>query len=197
MKHGIAPSDRVIGAVGRLDPGKRFDILIQVFAQLRRERPELQLVIAGDGITRQSLESIAGRLAPGAVRFTGHEADIVRFHHQLDLLVQSSESEGTPNAVLEAMALETPIVATDVGGTRELLRPGVDGLLVPPNDAQSLQRAIEAVLDDPAAAARRAGTARRRVERELSFEARMRAVESIYDELISARPRASLERATA
>jgi glycosyltransferase involved in cell wall biosynthesis len=85
------------------------------------------------------------------------------------------------------MALETPVVATDAGGTREVLRPGVDGVIVPCGDVGALVEAIlEAILDSQATA-RRVATARARVENELSFDTRTRRVEAIYAELASVR----------
>jgi glycosyltransferase involved in cell wall biosynthesis len=107
----------------------------------------------------------------------------VDLHHVFAVFVQSSDSEGTSNALLEAMALETPVVATAVGGTPELLRAGEDAILVRPGDAGELARAIDACLRDPEAAARRASAARRRVESTLSFTARQRELERIYVEL--------------
>src|SRR5205085_574188 len=120
---GLSSHHVAIGAVGRLEPQKRFDLLIEAFAELHRASPDLRLVIVGEGSVGRALESQADRL--GVRReclFTGHRDDIVSVHHAFDLFVQSSEYEGTPNAVLEAMALETPVVATAVGGTTELLR---------------------------------------------------------------------------
>jgi glycosyltransferase involved in cell wall biosynthesis len=94
--------------------------------------------------------------------------------------VQSSIREGTPNAVLEAMAMETPVVATDVGGTRELVTDGEHGLLVVAGHADALSTGIARALGDRAAARRRADAARQRVERELSFERRVQKVEDVY-----------------
>jgi glycosyltransferase involved in cell wall biosynthesis len=119
-------------------------------------------------------------------RFLGHRQDIADLHHAFDLFVQSSEYEGTPNAVLEAMAMETPLVVTDVGGTRELAEPDVHCLLVPSRDVAALRGAIEAALSDPAAARRRAVAARRRIETDLSFTQRTRRLESIYAEMVHA-----------
>jgi glycosyltransferase involved in cell wall biosynthesis len=182
---GIKAGEFVIGAVGRLEPQKRFDLLIDAVARVRANRPEVRLLIVGEGSDRPVLQDAMRRhqLVEPYCRLLGHRADIIDLHHAFDLFVQSSDYEGTPNAVLEAMALETPIIATDVGGTRELLREQVDGLLVRPSDAAALADAIECVLADRAAAARRVSSARRRVERELSFDARMRALEAIYREL--------------
>ena len=83
------------------------------------------------------------------------------------------------------MALRTPVVATDAGGTREVARPDIDALIVPPGDAAALVRAIAAVLADPSEAARRADAARARVEHELSFAERTRRLEGIYDALMA------------
>ena len=183
---GLAPEHVVLGSVGRLEPQKRFDRLLEVFAVLRRHRPGLRLVLVGEGSARGELEAAARRLGVEKdCRLLGHRTDVADLHHALDLFVQSSDYEGTPNAVLEAMALETPLVATAAGGTAELIEDGVHGLIVPTGDAERLRAAIERALDDREASVRRAVAARARVEGPLSFQARMRAVESVYEELSS------------
>ena len=185
---GLSPSDVVVGAVGRLEQQKRFDWLIHAFTEVWRDRPQLRLVIGGDGSLRPSLEALARKVLPeGVCRFLGHRADVVQLHHAFDVFAQSSDYEGTPNAVLEAMALETPVVATDVGGTGQLLHDGVHGLLVPAEDRQGFAEAIIRTFDDAAATAARVRAARERVERELSFDARARTLESIYEELVDTR----------
>jgi glycosyltransferase involved in cell wall biosynthesis len=123
----------------------------------------------------------------GICMLPGQRDDVVALHHAMDLYVQSSDYEGTPNVVLEAMALETPVVASAVGGTGELIRDGSDGLLVPPGNRAALVAAIAAALDDPAARAARAAAARARVETDLSFDTRMARVESIYVDLMAQR----------
>jgi glycosyltransferase involved in cell wall biosynthesis len=196
---GLAPTDVVIGAVGRLESEKRFDLLLEAFAGLRANHPNTVLTIVGEGSLRQDLQARIERLKLGSsTRLLGHQNDIIALHHAFDLLVQSSEREGTPNAVLEAMAMETPLVATDVGGTRELVTDGVHGLLIPRRDVDRLRDALGRALRDSAASAARAGAARRRVETELSFERRMLRVEAIYDELLaSARTAGRLARSRA
>jgi glycosyltransferase involved in cell wall biosynthesis len=184
---GIAPGEVVLGAMGRLEPQKRFDVLLEAFALLLPKRPALRLLIAGEGSARAELLAKASQLeVASACRFLGHYGNVIEFHHALDLFVQSSDYEGTPNVVLEAMALETPVVATEVGGTGEVIGDGVHGLLVPPRDPRALAAAVERALADPEATARRVQAARARVEGELSFEARMRTVEAIYEELRAA-----------
>lgn len=181
---GLSAADVVIGAVGRLEPQKRFDLLLDAFAALNARRPETRLVIVGAGSQRALLEAKRRALTlENICTFLGHLADVAPAHHVFDVFVQSSDYEGTPNAVLEAMALETPIVATDVGGTAELVDDGVHGRIVPPGDVNRLNGAIEWLLADRARAAAMARNARRRAEGELSFESRVRRVEAIYEEV--------------
>jgi glycosyltransferase involved in cell wall biosynthesis len=181
---GLAPDDVVIGAVGRLEPQKRFDVLLDAFASLRRANARLRLVIAGDGSLRSALHEQCRRLHLGdSVVLPGHTPDVVALHHAFDLFAQSSEYEGTPNAVLEAMAMETPIVATEAGGTAELVHDGQHGRIIPIGRAAALIAAIQSALATPAATRAMAEQARRRVEGELSFENRVRRVEAIYEEM--------------
>jgi glycosyltransferase involved in cell wall biosynthesis len=176
----------VIGTVGRLEQQKRFDLLIEAFAALRSKWPRARLVIVGDGSLRRKLERLAARLGVNDVcQFLGHRLDIPDLHDAFDLFVQSSEYEGTPNAVLEAMAMETPLVATDVGGTSELALPDQHALIVPSRDAKGLAAAIANALSDPASARARARVGRARVEHELSFAGRTRRLEQIYERLMA------------
>jgi glycosyltransferase involved in cell wall biosynthesis len=158
----------------------------------------LKLVIAGAGSRLDELREHANRLNLGdSCQLLGNRTDIARLHHAFNLFVQSSDYEGTPNAVLEAMAFETPVVATSAGGTAEILRHGIDGLIVAPRDSGAIASAIESVLRDPDAARTRASAARRRVETDLSFETRMGAVEAIYVELFQRRSGANATRLAA
>lgn len=192
---GFRETDVVIGAVGRVEPQKRFDLLIDAFASLRTRQPHVKLVIAGDGSLLGELRARVERLSlQGACQLLGNRTDIADLHHAFDLFVQSSDYEGTPNAVLEAMAFGTPIVATDAGGTAEIVRHGIDGLIVARGSARILAEAIEAAISDSAAARGRANAARRRVETDLSFETRMSAVEAIYVELFQRRSGANTPR---
>jgi glycosyltransferase involved in cell wall biosynthesis len=103
------------------------------------------------------------------------------------LFVQSSDYEGTPNAVLEAMAMETPVVATDAGGTAELVIDGVHGRIVPRGSADRLSDAVLELMESPERRTDYVSAARRRVEGELSFSARMQKIHSLYRALPNAR----------
>jgi glycosyltransferase involved in cell wall biosynthesis len=192
---GVGAGEFVIGAVGRLEPQKRFDLLIDAFSRLHRERPHLRLLIAGDGSLRADLQArIDATGLAASARLTGHTEDVAGFHHALDLFVQSSDYEGTPNAVLEAMAFETPLVATSAGGTAELVTDGVHGLVLLPGDERALSSAIVTAIDQPGQRTQWAASARRRVETELSFEARMRRLERVYERLVAVRAGTGLAR---
>jgi glycosyltransferase involved in cell wall biosynthesis len=180
---GLAPSDLVIGSFGRLEPQKRYDILIDVCASLSRTHPALRLLIAGDGSLAQDLAAQAERLMPETCRMLGHRADVAEVMSAFDVFVQSSDYEGTPNAVLEAMAVETPVVATTAGGTAELLTSDLHGLLVPCGNPGALHHAIERTIADRAGTSRRVAAARARVEHELSFEQRMKRLEAVYERM--------------
>lgn len=184
---GLPADATVLGAVGRAEPQKRFDLLVDVFAELAASRPHLHLVIAGDGSTLAALRAkVAGLGALGGrVHLLGHRTDIPFLHHAFDVFVQASDYEGTPNAVLEAMALGTPLVATRAGGTEEIAFDGVHGRLVAIGDGAGLGRAIAELCDRPDHAQTLAAAARSRVEGELSFANRVARVERIYEQLMA------------
>jgi glycosyltransferase involved in cell wall biosynthesis len=167
-----------------LEPQKDFPLLIRAFARLAGDIPDARLVIAGDGSLRGSLQAqIEQAGLQQRCRLLGHVSDVPLLHHAFNLFVQSSFYEGTPNAVLEAMALESPIVATDAGGTAEIARHGIDALIVPFRDEPALTAALLDAVRKRDATTARVRAARQRVETELSFATRLRRVESIYDRL--------------
>jgi glycosyltransferase involved in cell wall biosynthesis len=186
---GLRADDIVIGAVGRLESEKNYPLLMEAFAGLLPAHPRLRLLVAGDGGLRSHLERRAGDLGlEDRFRLLGHVPDVRVLHRALDVFVMCSDNEGSPNALLEAMALGTPIVATDVGGVADLVRDGEEALLVPRRDLAALTSAIATAVTDTAASAVRARAARRKVEGELSFGRRMRKVEEVYEELLERYP---------
>lgn len=157
--------DLVVGCVANLSPGKGHDMLLEVADRTRATHPDLRFVLVGDGQLRRSLEeAITQRHLEGRVILNGREDDARPAYQAFDIAVQSSDSEGLPNAILEAAAAGLPIVATDVGGTSEIITDDVDGLLVARRDVDALCDGIVSLVDDPArrmrlgaAAASRAG----------------------------------------
>ncbi len=182
---GLSESQIVLGAAGRIEPQKRFDVLIEAFAFLHRQRPNTRLLIAGEGSQLPQIRrQIQQRGLPDVCRLLGHCADMPRTYQAFDLLVQSSDYEGTPTVIVEAMALGIPVVATDAGGTAQLLTDREHGLLVPRRDPAAICRAVEQTLDDPTATDQRRAAARRRVETEFTFSYRTRRLERIYTQLL-------------
>lgn len=182
---GLEPNHIVIGAVGRLEPQKRFDLLLEAFAVVHARKPETRLVIAGDGSLNKALTEQRHALGlQQSVIMTGHVTDVIGLHHAFDLFVQASDYEGTPNSVLEAMAMETPIVATEAGGTAELVHDGEHGRIIPIGKVDRLIDGMESALGDRTTTKKMADRARIRVQSDLSFEARVRRVEGIYNEVM-------------
>jgi glycosyltransferase involved in cell wall biosynthesis len=141
----------VILALGRLSREKGHRDLIEAAAILRDRRPALpfRLVLAGDGPERARLESACRRLGlQDAVVLAGHQPDVRPFYAMARLLALPSHSEGSPNVVLEAMAAGVPLAATAVGGIPEIVRDGVNGLLVPPRDPGRMAGAMARLLEE-------------------------------------------------
>ena len=135
-----------IGGMGRLVPEKAFDVLIDAFALALPEHPDVELLIAGDGPGRAALETRAAGLP---VRLVGDIADPPAFLRDLDIFCLSSQREGLPFALLEAMALGVPCVATDVGQIRSALGDAV--LIVPKGQPGALSDALRRLMGDPVA----------------------------------------------
>lgn len=180
----------IIGVVASLLPIKDHATLFRATHILVRRWPGLALVVVGSGPSLDELQTLATQLGiADNVRFAGLRPQTPSFHHLFDLSVLSSVSEGFPNSLLEAMAAGRPIVATAVGGVRDAVRDGENGLLVPPGDPERLASAIAALIEDPerATAMGRAGAQRARTE----FDGRVvvGALERLYAELLETRTR--------
>jgi GalNAc-alpha-(1->4)-GalNAc-alpha-(1->3)-diNAcBac-PP-undecaprenol alpha-1,4-N-acetyl-D-galactosaminyltransferase len=153
---------KVIVGIGRLAAQKRFDRLIDAFDRVAGAHPEWSLVIAGDGPLRQALESrVAASPAAPRITLCGRVLDVKPLLRGSRVFVLSSEFEGFPNALLEAMASGCAVIATDCpSGPAELVTDGVTGLLVP-ETVEALAAAMGALLDNPARCAELGAAARK------------------------------------
>lgn len=180
---GLPETPRVIGMVARLSGDKDLDTLLEAFGRVAERRDDVGLAVVGDGPERGRLESLAARHPhAGRIAVLGHRTDVLGLTASFSVAVLSTRAEGMPNAVLEAMALERPVVASRVGGVPELVEHERHGLLTPPGDAEALAAALLRLLDDPGEASRLARAARARVEERFSFAARLRRLETLYEE---------------
>ena len=178
---GLAGHDRVVLTVGRLSHEKGQTHLIRALPQMREIA---RLVIVGDGPDRGALEC-AGRAQglPRPVIFAGAASRVGPFYAMADVFVLPSLSEGSPNALLEAMACGLPIVATRVGGVPEIAVDGETALLVPPEDPVALARAIDRLLRDRPLAARLGSAARATVLTRYTPELRATTLSGLYASL--------------
>lgn len=179
------PGRFLIGSVGRLSPEKCFLELVDVVVRLQQRGHPVDLWIAGDGRQRPELEHrIAEHGCQDSVRLLGQINDPIGFYQAMDLFVLNSIREGLPNVVLEAMALETPVIATEIAGIPRLIKDGDTGRLVPPSNANRLEQAIERAIAEPLSQNELKHRARRLIESDFSFEVRMQKVAAIYDRLL-------------
>jgi L-malate glycosyltransferase len=181
-----------LAMVGRLVPLKNHDTLVEAFRILveDRERRDLALTIAGDGPLRVTLEAqVASMRFRDLVTFTGTlaKAEVIDLLRNTDIYVHCTYGEGMSNSILQAMASRLPIVASDVRGVSNLLRHGVDGLLVPVNDSVALADSLETLIASPEQRSRLGANARDRIERELSQERVVEAYGDLFRSLVEAR----------
>jgi glycosyltransferase involved in cell wall biosynthesis len=161
-----------VGMVANLRPVKDPQNLIDAAHQLIDRSLPISFHLAGQGPLKEALEAdVARRGLVDRIILHGHIADMPSFLESLQIVVLCSRSEGLPHALLEAMAAGRAVVATAVGGNRELVQDGVNGLLVPPSDSTALATAIARLATDPALAIRLAGAARRSVADRFGLDA--------------------------
>jgi GalNAc-alpha-(1->4)-GalNAc-alpha-(1->3)-diNAcBac-PP-undecaprenol alpha-1,4-N-acetyl-D-galactosaminyltransferase len=162
-----ASEKKQILAVGRLAPQKGFDLLIEAFSQVAERHPGWSIKILGEGPARASLEQlIASKRLTDRVMLAGWQRDPIAVMRDAEVFVLSSRFEGFPNALLEAMACGLASISFDCeSGPSEIIRDGVDGVLVPPESVSSLAAAMERLISDEALRCRLGTEAVRVVER--------------------------------
>jgi glycosyltransferase involved in cell wall biosynthesis len=183
---GVPAGAPLVGMVGRLVPIKDVPTFLKAAALVRKAMPACRFALVGDGEERSLLQQEVSRLGLAeAVSFCGWRRDIGAVYGDLDVVVNSSRNEGTPVALIEALAASRPVVATRVGGTPDLLGEGTRGLLVPP--AEALAAAILETLRGPEAARRRALAGRDHVLAHHSLSRLIEDVDALYRELLAAK----------
>ncbi|MBI4639350.1 MAG: GT4 family glycosyltransferase PelF [Candidatus Tectomicrobia bacterium] len=184
FNHNLLWNKKVIGNVSRLAPVKDHETLIRSFALVEERHPEACLAIVGEGPERPELERLAWQMNLNPkVSFLGLRNDIPELLSAMDIFVLSSLSEGFPVALLEAMAAGLPVVATDVGGNREIVVHGETGLLVPPKSGNELAEAISYLLSNEREAAKMGQAGRKRVRQLFSFDKMIERYEAVYTSL--------------
>jgi glycosyltransferase involved in cell wall biosynthesis len=177
----LDPARRYLLCVARFHPVKDHDLLLRGFARLAAQRPDIDLLLAGDGPLRETLQSQADHLGiRQRVRFLGVRSDVPRLLQAVDAFALTSVSEAASLTVLEAMASRLPIVVTAVGGNPEIIRDEQEGLLVPRGDVEALATALLRIFDDQALARRLGDAARHRVEERYQLEQTVERYRQLY-----------------
>tara|TARA_R110002073_G_scaffold293075_1_gene458536 strand:+ start:93733 stop:94863 length:1131 start_codon:yes stop_codon:yes gene_type:complete len=174
----------VMAVLGRLEPVKGQGYLLNCLRQLRDNHVKVCCLFIGDGPDKEALHSQVNALQlSDDVFFAGFRRDVPQLLAAIDVLVIPSQWEGLPMALLEAMALARVVVAHDVGGIGDVLRDGLDGLVVPSKDSAALTEALKTVLMDPEMRHAMGTSARKRVEEKYSAKELSACYEALYREV--------------
>ncbi|HKP54314.1 MAG TPA: glycosyltransferase family 4 protein [Chloroflexia bacterium] len=183
--HWDLPEDAyVITAVGRLSTEKRFDLYLEMCAALTQRLPEARFLLVGGGKQEANLRALASNLGlDDRLTFTGLTREMESIYAATDLLALTSDTEGTPHVLLEAMGSGIPVVSTSVGGVPEFITHEEHGLLVPPGDRDALVKAVMRLHDDKTLAARliAGGSA---VAAEFTVDRMAEGVEKVYAKVL-------------
>jgi glycosyltransferase involved in cell wall biosynthesis len=178
---GVAADDLVIGTAARLEDQKGLDLLLDAVPLIAQSVPKARVVIVGGGNNERALREQTERMGLGdRVTITGYRVDGVDLINTFDCFVQTSHWEGMPMALLEAMALRKPIVATAVGGVPEVVVDGETGILLPTRDRDALARSLIRVLTDRDEAARLGDAGHQRYRAHFTSAGMIAAYEQLY-----------------
>lgn len=182
---GIPAGAPIVGTVANFKSHKRLDVLLRVADRVRRERPEVRFVIVGQGPLETEIRQLARSLGlEDTVIFTGFREDAPRIASAFDIFALSSEHEGLPIALVEALALGRPVVVTAVGGIPEVVEDGLQGYVVPAGDVAAFTDRVVRLIDDHALRSAMGAEGRIRAQ---AFDIRrtVRRMEQVYEELLS------------
>jgi glycosyltransferase involved in cell wall biosynthesis len=181
---GFDASCPLVGIVARLVPIKAHEVFLAAAARISQELPSARFLIVGDGERRAELEALTISLGLAErVRFLGWRRDMRSIYADLDVVALCSRNEGSPVAIIEAMAAGRPVVSTDVGGVGEVITDGESGFLVPAGDCEALSRAILLVLSEPERGRRMGNAARAAVYPRYSVGRLVSDLERLYLDL--------------
>ena len=185
---GAPSGPPVILSVGRLEPEKDQNTLIEAFRLVAADHREAQLWLVGNGSLREKLISLVARYdLAGRVQVLPGRPNLRSLFQEAAVFALSSLEEGLPNVVLEAMVAGLPVVATRVGGLPEVVRPGRTGWLVPPRDVPALAAAISHLLSDPETSQAFGRAGREQAVRDFSLANMVRSHEEIFMSLVKSR----------
>ncbi len=183
-KLGLPERAPVVAGVGRLNPQKNFTRFIRIAAEVSKHHPETVFLIAGEGPEESLLKRCAGEAGLGdRMKFCGYVADTRSVYLAADVLLMPSLFEGLPMTLLEAMAMEVPVVASALDGIAEVVEDGADGFLAQPDATGIFAEKIRCLIEDPEMAARTGRAASAKIAARFSASRMCAEVEQIYRRL--------------
>ena len=181
---GIPVASPVVGAIGRLNKQKSPLDFIRMAETIHRNHPDVHYLWVGSGPLELDSQTLARNLnLESVMHFVGQRDDVPTLIKIMDCLVLPSRWEGFPLVVLDALAADVPVVATDISGTRESIKHGHNGWLVPVGDSEAMARYVLDILDNPEKAALFRENGRKRVKEEFTTQSMLSAIESVYESL--------------
>jgi len=185
---GFESNTSVIGIVGRLAPVKDHATFIKAAALVLRDAPNAKFVIVGNGSMKSELERLAASMGIAAsISFIEGQSTVADVFAAFDIAVVTSRYEGCCNVILEAMAMNKPVIASRVGGNPELVRPDENGKLFDVGDATQLSKAILELLQNSKQAQQMGKRGRQRIEADFTLERMVSETEKLYERLVKER----------
>jgi glycosyltransferase involved in cell wall biosynthesis len=177
-------TDKIIGMVGSLDDRKDNEIFINAANQVLKKRRDVTFLVIGEGPKLEYLKSLVEKKDRGHIIFTGRQDEIESMVNIFDIGVLTSKNEffreGISNSIMEYMALEKPVIATDSGGNSEIVQDKITGFLVKPKDLDALVGKIDYLLDNPGIAEKMGKAGRVRIEKEFNIEKMINSFIELY-----------------
>ena len=182
---GVSKDTALIGKIGRLSPEKRQDQLLHSIKLLVDEGYRLKLLLIGIGPEEENLRRLTENLSlEDVVEFAGFIKDMQPVYSELDLVIQASSTEGMPNVVLESMLMRVPIIATDVGGTSEIIDSDLVGTLIEADNREEMTDSIRSFLDSPQSYIEKTDKAERRIREEFDSNIRLARMAEVYNSIL-------------
>lgn len=185
---GIPHEDIILISIGRLERMKRFDLLVEAFIAINKKYPNVSLIVLGDGSQKDNLHSLAKvKNLSGRIKFLGYQKDIWQFLALADIFVLTSDYEGSPLVVLEAMAMGLPIVTTDVGNCKDIVvnRAGKCGTVCPVGNVDAISEAILSLIGNQEQRQSMGNIARNKVRQEYSLSREKTFYDHLFDSLLT------------
>lgn len=185
-RYGIGLDRFVVGWFGRMTAVKRTEDLLDALAALRERGIDALLLLVGDGTDRERLEQLAhGRGLAKSCLFVGYQEDVAPWYAMCDAVVLTSANEGTPVTIIEALAAGRPVVATNVGGVRDVVDEGVSGFLVRRGDTHAIAERLEVLARDPVRRSAMGEAGRTRVLERYAVSRLVDDVDALYRTLLA------------